>query len=579
MWPVCTAFQIKKVLRLSCLTQLIRTSFEAIGNLCVNLLGEICETRDNRGIQGDVACPCEKHIMFESTEDVTSVPERRAHLRLRVDSRAPIDLGEGHSGTVLNVSEGGLALRVAVTLAEHSQISTMHFRLPISQSWIEINGQIAWLNEANRTLGIRFIDLQEEARIKIRDWISLESSQRRFQKESETHGQADELLSPALACHIREIHLDQDLEPFSKGWRDCNSRFPDHTIHCDPDWIEEHFKRQKENVRIYFFESESQIIGAVPFVLSKEPLLCRLGASIVAKFPMRTLSLQGYTPNMPAETPLYDRLFGLILESAPDAIQFSHVRTTSFLWSYLHNSTLIQKYFSLYTQWGPLPHPLIRLTGSFASYISTFSPKARKNRLREIKRLRARGDMQFIRVTKASEIDAFLEAAHSISQQAWQFVRYRWGIGARDIDVVRSEMQFLAQRGWLRSYLLKCGTEPCAFIMGQQYGLTFYTAEAGVNPAWRSYSAGTVLFMLVLEDLFKDNSTKFYDLGDYAKFTEHFANEHYPEAFVWLFRRRAYPLLASSIYRTCRATSKKAAAVLDQLHLKSRVKRLRLRWD
>ena len=64
-----------------------------------------------------------------------------------------------------------------------------------------------------------------------------------------------------------------------------------------------------------------------------------------------------------------------------------------------------------------------------------------------------------MRVTKISQIDEFLEAAHEISQKTWQFVRYRWGIGARDLDVVRSEMHFLAQRGWLRGYLLNA--VPC----------------------------------------------------------------------------------------------------------------------
>ena len=512
--------------------------------------------------------------MFESPGDVT---ERRAHPRLRVASRAPIDLGEGHSGAVLNLSEGGLALQVAVTGAGHSQSSHMHFRLPISQSLVEINGQIAWADEANKKVGVRFIDLPEETRIKIRDWISLESSQLRFQKRSETDGQANQLLSSASACCIREIRLDQELEPFSKGWRECNGRFHDHSIHCDPDWMEEHFKRQKENVRIYFFDSESQIIGAVPFVLSNQPLLCELGPLIVAELPFRFLSLQGYTPNMPQETSLYDMLFSRILESEFDAIQLSHVKTESFLWSYLHGSPLIRESFSFYTPWGVVSHSLIHLSGSFDSYMNKFSAKARKNRLREVKKLRARGDMQLIRVTKASQINEFLEAAYGISQKTWQFVQYRWGVGARDIEEVRSEMHFLAQRGWLRSYLLKCGTVPCSFIIGQQYGMTFYTAAAGVHPAWRSYSAGTVLLVLVLEDLFRENSPQFYDMAGNAKFTEHFANEGYPEAFVYLFRRRPYPLLASGIYRMCRATSKKAGTLLDQLNLKSRVRRLR--WD
>jgi hypothetical protein len=514
--------------------------------------------------------------MFDSPEvaNCVHVPERRVHPRVRAGSRAFVGLDEGKSGAVLNVGEGGLALQLAAAQAEHSHIPLMRLRLAIAENRVEINGQIAWASESRREVGIKFIDLREDTRSKIRDWISLESSQRRFQKESGAHAKGQQLPSLAPARHIREIHLDHDLRTFLEGWRECNSCFHDHSIHCDPDWIEEHFKHQKDKVRIYFLESEGRVIGAVPFVLSKKPLLCRLSESIVAKIPLRVMSLQGYTPNLPAETSVYDMLFDRILESEFDAIQLSHVKTASLLWSYLRGSPLIQKFFYFYSQSGPLPHPLIHINGSFAGYMNKFSPKARYNRLREIKRLRARGDTQFIRVTKASEIDAFLEAAHGISQKTWQFVRHRWGIGAQDIDSVRSEMRFLARRGWLRSYLLKCDAVPCSFIIGQQYGPTFYTAYAGVDPAWRSYSAGTVLLLLVLEDLFRESSLQFYDLDGYLKFKEHFANESYPEASVWLFRRRAYPLLASSLYRACNATSEMAGSLLDQLHLKSIVKQL-----
>lgn len=510
--------------------------------------------------------------MFESP--ITSVPERRAHPRLPVHSVAPIDLGNGIIATILNVGEGGLAARVSITLREHSQAPRMQFDLPISDSWVKVSGQIAWIDKSRTEVGIKFIDLQEETRDKIRAWISQQSFQQRSQGEIETPGRADELLDSSLACRIREVRLDQDWEPFSMGWKECNRRFHDHTIHCDPDWIEEHFKRQKENVRIYFFERENQIVGAVPFVLSNQPLLCELGPFIVAKLPFRFFTLQGYTPNMPPEPSLYDMLFGRILESEFDAIQLSHVKTSSFLWSYLRSSPVIRKFFSLYTPWGISSHSLIHLRGSFASYMHTFSPKARKNRMREIKRLRASGDMEFIRVTEASQVNGFLDAAYEISRKTWQFVRYRWGIAARDIDVVRREMHFLAQRGWLRGYLLKCGSVPCSFIFGQHYGHTLYTAAAGVHRDWRSYSAGTVLLLLVLEDLFKENSIRFYDLGGHAKLTEHFANERYPEALVYLFRRRAYPLLASGFYRMCRRTSRTTGAVLDKLNLKSRLRRL-----
>ena len=104
------------------------------------------------------------------------------------------------------------------------------------------------------------------------------------------------------------------------------------------------------------------------------------------------------------------------------------------------------------------------------------------------------------------------------------------------------ELRFLADRGWLRSYVLTCDGVPCSFILGHQYGSCFYAELVGVDDAWRSYSAGTVILVLVLEDLFKENSPKFYDFGTHVKFQEIFATESYPEATVWLFRRRAYPV-------------------------------------
>ena len=407
----------------------------------------------------------------------------------------------------------------------------------------------------------------------------MKASQERSKEVIGADGDAPQVLSLIPQAHVREIRLDEASSASLDGWRECNSRYHDHSIDSDPDWIQERFKQQKENVRIYFLERDSQVIGAVPFMLSREPLLCWLGPSIVAKLPLRTLKLMGYPLDMPAELSLYDMLMEQVLQSEFDAIELNHVKTESFLWNYLHTSPLIQKYFYFYTDSKLLPHPSIRISGSFESYTrERFSPKVRKNRFREIKRLRALGDVQCVRVTKTSEIDAFLETAWEIAKETWQFSRYGWGLRGRDFAAVRSEIKFLAEHGWLRSYLLKCGGAPCSFIVGQQYSRTFSIAAAGVHPTWRRYSAGTVLFMFVLEDLFRENSPHFYDLDSYKEYKQHFANDSYLEAeSVWLFRRRAYPLLASKILRIIDATSKKAGVVLDLFQLKSSVKRLLMR--
>ena len=118
--------------------------------------------------------------------------------------------------------------------------------------------------------------------------------------ESRTIERAQQLLQPATSCYVRGI-LDHDLRSIVESWKECNSHFPDHTIYSDPDWIEEHFKNEKENVRVFFLEKGKEIVGVVPFVLAQEHLACQLGEVKLAKFLMRVLRLQGYTPNMPAE--------------------------------------------------------------------------------------------------------------------------------------------------------------------------------------------------------------------------------------------------------------------------------------
>jgi len=396
-----------------------------------------------------------------------------------------------------------------------------------------------------------------------------------------------------VSFDIHEIPLDCALSQYLKSWKECNARFPQHTIQCDPDWIAEHFKHagsvvsnleqldfgmpwsfpkdaNKKNVRVYFLQKGSETVGVVPFLLDEQHLICGLGELEVVKFPMRTLCLQS-PHNMPADTSAYDTLIGQIVKSNPDALYVRNVRTESFFWNYLHNSTLIRKGFQFYSRNVPLRHMLIRLEGTFESYMRKFSAKTRKNRYRELRLLRERGDVQLMRVTNASEIDALVESAYEVSKRTWQFNR---GWGLQDPAIVRSKLRFLAQRGWLRSYLLTCGGIPCSFILGRQYDSRFYTELAGVDDAWRSYSVGSVLLLLVLEDLFKANPPLFYDFGSYVKWQEYFATESYPEGSAWLFRRRAYPLLAAGIYHACNVMSTNTGAVLDRFHMKSSVSQL-----
>lgn len=374
------------------------------------------------------------------------------------------------------------------------------------------------------------------------------------------------------ASQIHEARLNEDVSALLDGWNACNANWFDHTIFCDPDWMQQQYKNKLEAVHVYWFGRKAAISGVVPFVMLRQPLLCQLGDFVAAKFPLRVFRMLGYTPNLPAEASAYDMLFEQMLTSDFDAIFMNYVKADSFLWKYLHDSPIIKRSFRFYSRRGPEPHLLIRMSGTFDDYMQKFSAKSRNTRLRKIKKLGGRGDIELIRVTRADDVDKYLDAAAEISRKTWQFKRFGWGVGGWDLELQKACSKFAAQRGWLRSYLLLCGGVPCAYIHGQQYRGRYYHAVLGFDPAWSQYSVGTVLQFLVIEDLYKENKPELYDFGTYAEYKQYFANESYPEAVVWLFRRRPYPLLADSIHRIFCATSTKAKRILDRVGLKERVK-------
>jgi hypothetical protein len=397
-----------------------------------------------------------------------------------------------------------------------------------------------------------------------------------------------------LTFEIRELLLDQALNSYFQTWKECYARGQEQNLHCNPDWISEHFKHSgnavfnldeldfseppwcpprptsKENVRIYFLDNGEEVVSAVPYVLDQRQLICGLGDLKLVKFPLRVMCLQSRI-NVPAETAAYDTLIERIVKANPDAVYANKIRTDSFFWKYLQSSPLIERLFKFYRRTEPTPHLLIRLEGTFENYMNKFTAKTRKNRFREIRLLEKYGSLQLTGVTRASEIEDFLKVAFEISKRTWQFDR---GWGLRDPEMVRSKMQFLAQHGCLRSYVLKCGDTPCAFILGHQYGSRFYTEFAGADYQWRNQSVGSVILLLVLQDLFQENTPEFYDFGSYAAWQEYYATESYPESCGWLFRRRPYPLVTSSIYRTCSAVSMRTGALLQRYRLKSRIRRL-----
>jgi periplasmic protein TonB len=113
------------------------------------------------------------------------VPQRRAHQRRRVLSLEYIDLGSSNGAILLNLSEGGMYLQAVANLSD-DDLPPISFRLPDSLYLVKTNAKIAWVGESKKDAGIQFINLPEEARLKIRQWVAVEHPPVEVVNEPET---------------------------------------------------------------------------------------------------------------------------------------------------------------------------------------------------------------------------------------------------------------------------------------------------------------------------------------------------------------------------------------------------------
>jgi hypothetical protein len=96
-------------------------------------------------------------------------PERRETPRKTLDRFAYINIEPSNGGSVLNVSEGGLCFH---SIAPVHRNKTIHFWFCEHDHRIDVQSELVWIDEAQRTGGLRFEGLPTEAREPIRRWIS-----------------------------------------------------------------------------------------------------------------------------------------------------------------------------------------------------------------------------------------------------------------------------------------------------------------------------------------------------------------------------------------------------------------------
>lgn len=116
-------------------------------------------------------------------------PERRRHQRCEPRELTYIDLGPDNGGLLVNVSEGGLGFDGIAPLRDGQEV-LVEFRLPGTSNLIRATCQFARQEDQARGGGLKFVDLTDEARRQIREWVAAKASQQQDSPRNTENGTA-----------------------------------------------------------------------------------------------------------------------------------------------------------------------------------------------------------------------------------------------------------------------------------------------------------------------------------------------------------------------------------------------------
>ena len=310
---------------------------------------------------------------------------------------------------------------------------------------------------------------------------------------------------------------------------------------------------------------EDSLVGAIGINRSFCPLAFQFRSRTLLRLRVRAIKVLGGQPLVREEEEVYVALVRALFAAFPDCdcIYLESVPVGSFCWNVLCTSQSLRKHCELYVPGEPVLHARITLPGSFAQYVGKFKSKTRYNLQRQVRQLREHGGGQLamVRVEHARDVAEFLDQAAAISAVSWQ--SRTLGLEVSNSPAECEMFAHFAARGTLRSYLLRCGGSPTAFVRGFQHGDVFYYLRIGFDERVAKFSPGTVLLYLLIEDLFNHRPPRYLNFqeGDWA-YKRLFATDYLQKSSVLIVRKEAkvssrWPIKAHGTYRCALDSAKR----------------------
>ena len=291
---------------------------------------------------------------------------------------------------------------------------------------------------------------------------------------------------------------------------------------------------------VFVIRDDDRIVGVCPIVQWRITMPFQIQKHVLGSFKLNAATVLSGEPMLPADSGFLGTLFESLLKELAwcDCIYFpslpADTDTCRFLYSQAQKS---QAYFVHPHRLHPREWLYLELGKSLDDFLHGKHKRTRNTLKRRVRKLRDHGGGQLTceRVETGEQVDAFYESARLVAEQSWQF--HSFGGCLEETALYLENLRNLARLGSLRAYLLKCGGRPCAFVIGYQYDDVLQFQQTAYAADFARFSPGTVLYYMLLEDLYTHRRPKLVNHG--VGVTPHkrlFTNRHALDTTVYLFR-------------------------------------------
>lgn len=258
-------------------------------------------------------------------------------------------------------------------------------------------------------------------------------------------------------------------------------------------------------------DEDSVITGVLPFLPARwSPRLTGMQA-LAGKIQIRTLKTKG-GPFIDERTDPAQlvTLLKRVLDDHADvqAVWFDHIAEKAFPGKLEHAAGGSGSFFC-HDVYRDIPHyrlELPALIDELRKFRSRESLKKIEGRQRALAR-HAGAPCRIMEFRNMAGITPYAERIESMMGRTWQarLLGDRFSV---------SELEQVAGRGWLRSFLLLAGEKPAAFALCYQGMETLVYEEIGFSGELEKFSPGTILLYRLLESVYASDRPKYIDFGE-----------------------------------------------------------------